>query len=72
MSTRHDEWFEPLLAEDWTTENRGDVAEAAIGFLTFAGLILVLVAVWSLLVLGAFYLGSYVTDLLFFGQLFGS
>jgi len=68
MSTRHDEWFEPLLAEDWTiglAENRSDVAEAAIGFLTFAGLILVLVGVWSLLVLGAFYLGSYVTDLLF-------
>jgi len=68
MSTRHDEWFEPLLAEDWTiglAENRSGVAEAAIGFLIFASLILVLVGVWSLLVLGAFYLGSYVTDLLF-------
>ena len=68
MSTRVDEeWFERLLAEDWTAENRGGVDDAAIGFLILVACILVLVAVWSLLVLGAFYLGSYVTDLLFFG-----
>jgi hypothetical protein len=76
MSTSvHDERFEPPLAEDRTiglAESRREVADAAIGFLTLVGFILVLVGVWSSLVLGVFYLRSHVTDLPFLGQLFGS
>lgn len=64
MSARHDEWFELPLAEDWTIG-------PAIGSLILVAFILFMAGVWSLLVLGAFYLGSYVTDLLFFGPFFG-
>ena len=73
MPTRahDDEWFEPPLAEGLAENNRGEVADAAIGFLTFVGLILFMVGVWSAFVLGAFYIGSHVADLPFLGQYFG-
>jgi hypothetical protein len=76
MSTSvHEEWFEPPLAEGRTiglAENRSEVADAAIGFLTLVGFILVLVGLWSSLVLGVFYLRSHIADLPFLGQFFGS
>jgi len=65
MST-HDEWFEPPLGEN----DRGDVADIAIGFLTFAGLVLVLVGVWSAFALGGLFIASHVADQL--GQFFGA
>jgi hypothetical protein len=70
MSTKHDEWFEPPLAEGLAENDRGEVADIAIGFLTFVGLILVLVGVWSAFALGAVYLCSHVADQL--GQFFGT
>jgi len=70
----HNEWLEPPLAEDrpiGLAENRGGVIEAAIGLLILVAFILFLVGVWSLLVLGTFYLRSHVMDLPFLGQFFG-
>jgi len=54
MSTRahDDEWIEPPLAEGLAKNNRGEVADAAIGLLTLVGFILVLVGVCSSLVFG--------------------
>ena len=75
MSTSsHDEWFGTLIAEDRTiglAESRSEVAEAAIGFLTFAGLVLFMVGVSCSFVSGTFYLCSIATDLPFLGQFFG-
>jgi hypothetical protein len=76
MSTSvHDEWFEPPLAVDRTiglADNRTGVADAAIGFLTLVGFILLMVGVSSSFVLGAFYVRSHVADLPLLGQFFGS
>jgi hypothetical protein len=49
-TTVHDAWFEPPLAIG-LAESRGEVADAAIGFLTLVGFI---VGAWSSLVLGVF------------------
>jgi hypothetical protein len=73
MSTRahDDEWFEPPLAEGLAENNRGEVADAAIGVLILVVFLLFLVGVSSAFVLGAFYLKSHVMDLPFLGQYFG-
>jgi len=72
MSTRaHDEWVEPPLAEGPAETSRGEVADAAIGFLILVAFLLSLAGVWSAFVLGPLYIGSHVTDLPFLGQFFG-